>query len=87
MTRLISFLFALAALMAPLSTLAEPVAVCKGDKCEISKADWEKLQEFHKEVRKYVAEVDRMFMEQAQAFASTLGSLAACKAKLQEVNS
>lgn len=61
-----------------------PVVVCEGDKCHLSKEDWEKLRAYHKAVREFVERVDKKNEQDAPAIAQLLQKLQSCTAILEE---
>ena len=88
--RAIYWLFACAAIMAVSVPINEavsqplPMVECKGEACTMSKADWEKLREFHKAVREYLARVEKKNESDNQALPSIMQKLQSCMAILEE---
>lgn len=88
--RAIYWLFGCAAVMALLvpvnESLAQPLPLveCKGDVCTLKKEDWERLKEFHKQVREYVARVEKKNESDNQALPHLMQKLQSCMAILEE---
>jgi hypothetical protein len=62
----------------------KPMAECSNGKCVISEADWKQFQEFHKQTRKGVEDMQAHIGEQSRALMGMMGKLAACQAKQPE---
>lgn len=61
-----------------------PVVVCEGDKCHLSKEDWEKLQEYHKAVRAFADSIQKKAEIDASLAHRDAQKLQSCIAILEE---
>ncbi len=90
-TRCIGAGFALAAILActvipwnEAQAQRLPAVECDGDVCTISRADWEKLKEYHAAVRAFADAIQKKAEQDAMGIAALLGRLQSCMAILEE---